>query len=88
MITQENVVRHELIGLRARVEGSSNGQLVGLQGTVVYETMSMLHLDVGDRRVKVPKAHSTWSFVVEGDRASVDGNSLRRRPHDRLGARR
>ena len=37
MITPQNLVRHELIGLKARVADSSDKKIIGLEGRVVDE---------------------------------------------------
>ena len=37
MITSENIKSHEIIGLHATIIESSNSQLKGLNGIIVYE---------------------------------------------------
>lgn len=88
MITQDNITRHELVGLHAEVVSSSNRSAVGLQGTVIYETRSMLHLRTGERTVMLPKSHCTWRFVADGADVMVDGAAIKKRPHERLVAKR
>ncbi|MDY6764184.1 MAG: ribonuclease P protein subunit, partial [Halobacteria archaeon] len=44
MITPENIVRHELIGLDCRVHDSNDEGLVGIEGMVVDETTRTLKI--------------------------------------------
>ncbi|OYT66485.1 hypothetical protein B6V00_03440 [ANME-1 cluster archaeon ex4572_4] len=71
-ITAENFLQHELIGLRAEVEESSNRDLRGLRGAVVDETRNMLVLE-DEREKKVAKAGNV-----------VSGDLLVSRPEDRI----
>ncbi|MDD9812915.1 MAG: ribonuclease P protein subunit [Thaumarchaeota archaeon] len=73
----------ELVGEPMRVVRSPCAHTVGIGGTVVDETMSMLVLRDGDRTRWLPKAGSVFSLAG----AEVDGGSLVGRPHDRRGAR-
>ena len=55
MITPGNVCRHELIGLKAAVERSTNPSQVGISGIVADETKNMLVIFSGDRLKAVQK---------------------------------
>jgi len=77
----------ELIGAAMRVVRSPCAHTVGIGGTVVDETMSMLALREGGRTRWVPKAGSAFSLESDGSVAEADGDSLVGRPHDRRGAR-
>lgn len=85
MITAENITSHELIGLHAKVIDSSNPQLVGLNGTVVDETKSMLKIDSMNEVKSVPKNISILKFLVNGNNVVVAGSRIAQRPFDRLG---
>ncbi len=87
MITPDNVMSHELIGLDVTVTGSANRQLIGLNGRVVYETKSMLEIMTGDRTKSIPKGLCTLGFALGGRRVSVDGARISKRPYDRIGAK-
>jgi len=41
MITKENIISHELIGLKTEIIDSSNKEILGLNGTIIDETKSM-----------------------------------------------
>lgn len=87
MITQDNITSHELIGLRARVASSASAQLVGMAGTVVYETKNMLLLETEGKTRYVAKKACTWEFDSDGAKITVSGADIAKRPADRIGAR-
>ena len=55
MITPENLLTHELIGLESMVMKSNNDQINGISGKVVDETKSMLFLNTMNGIKKLPK---------------------------------
>lgn len=77
----------ELVGTVMRVVRSPCAHTVGIGGTVVDETMSMLALREGGRTRWLPKAGSAFSLAAGGSESEADGDSLVGRPHDRRGAR-
>ena len=85
MITAENVVLHELIGLHAQVVKCNNAQTVGLCGKIIDETKSMLVLSTENGVKKIPKANTQWQFSFDKMKTLVDGNQLTKRPQERIG---
>lgn len=81
------VARGELIFLPVEVVQASDAGLVGLQGTVVDETLHTLTVRVGDpggRRVQVPKAGCTFRLTLpEGGTVDVEGRAIAFRSEDR-----
>jgi ribonuclease P protein subunit POP4 len=63
-LTPETLLRHELVGLRARVVESTNPDAVGIGGRVVSETMRTLTLGEGDRVWQLPKQGTTFEFAL------------------------
>ena len=88
MITAANIASHELVGLNARIVESSNLQTVGLNGTVIDETKSMLTLDTKKGIKSIAKANSRWEFSIGGSLAIVNGSDIQKRPFDRIGGSR
>jgi ribonuclease P protein subunit POP4 len=81
-----NLLQHELIGLQITVDGSTNGTLVGLHGTVVNETRNTLVIE-NEQRVekRVSKAGNWFIFTLDdGVRVRVKGERLVARPEDRI----
>lgn len=85
MRTPENLVRHELIGLKAKVVDSSNPKNVGIKGRIVDETRNILVIEKTDgKEVKLVKEENVFVFDLDGERISVDGKILVGRPEDRI----
>jgi ribonuclease P protein subunit POP4 len=84
-ITPQNILRHELIGLKMRVYRSKNTQLRGSRGLVIDETKNTLVLEQkGNRRI-IPKDVAVCRFwLPNGTIVEVDGKRLVGRPENRL----
>jgi len=84
MITPENIVRHELIGLDVRVSDSS-GKIL-LEGRVIDETRNMLVIEKEDSEKKIPKEGNFFSFLLpeSGEKVKVEGRIIVARPEDRI----
>lgn len=85
MRTPENIARHELIGLRAKVTKSSNPKNIGMEGRVVDESRDILVLEKTDgKEAKIPKEGSVFLFHIGETKVSVGGEVLVGRPEDRI----
>ncbi len=85
MITPENLVRHELIGLTVKVVGSSNPKNIGMTGRVVDETRNMIKIERPDgREAELAKEQHVFSFQLGPSWIKVDGRVLVGRPEDRI----
>lgn len=83
--TADNLVRHELIGLRIDVAESTDSGKEGISGKVVDETRNMLRIETEDGVAAVPKAESVFRFWLGTDEAvEVDGTLLVARPEERI----
>jgi len=88
-VTRRNVLRHELIGLEARVTNSSDPGVIGTYGTIVDETRDMLVIEQTGKPKIVPKAHSIFMLTLpSGEEVEVDGAKLVARPEERVRKRR
>jgi len=88
-ITKRNVLRHELIGLEARVMNSSDPKLLGTYGTIVDETRDMLVIEQAGRTKIVPKASSKFMFTCpSNEKVEVNGAKLVGQPEERVKRRR
>jgi len=81
-----NLVRHELIGLKIKVDESSNSMIRGLEGRVVDETRNMLVIEnEQSTEKKIPKAGNIFIFELNGGaQVRVKGERLIARPEDRI----
>jgi ribonuclease P protein subunit POP4 len=87
MITLENIVSHELIGLHTEIANSTNSQLVGLNGTITDETKSMITINTVNGTKMISKSNNHWKFSIENKEIIIDGSKILKRPFDRIGAR-
>lgn len=84
MITSENIAAHEFIGLQTEIIDSSNEELIGLKGKIVDETKSMFSIETTNGVKKIPKAHNKWKFFIQNHDVILFGESLCKRPSDRV----
>jgi len=87
MITPENIIQHELIGLNTTITNSSNPQFIGLNGTITNETKSMFTIKTAKGLKFIPKQHSEWTFIVNAQKLKLEGSKIQKRSHDRIGVR-
>ncbi len=86
MITAENIVRHELIGLLVRITDSANKALIGTEGLVVDETRNTLTIEVAGLEKRFIKDQCKFSFFLPKSKkwVKVDGKVIVARPEDRI----
>lgn len=85
MISPENILRHELIGLEITVADSTNKKIVGLKGKVVDESRQTLKIKTPKGEKTVIKDQCVFSFCLStGICVRVDGKQLVSRPEDRV----
>ena len=87
-LTPESLARHELIGLSAQVELSSDPGLAGLSGQVVDETRNTFLLETVQRVLRIPKKNTSLIFTLpDGQRVKVNGSVLISQPENRISKR-
>ena len=80
-----NILRHELIGLKAIVARSSNPLLVGTSGRIVDETRNTLRLSTRKGVKVIPKGDAVFRFdLSDGSAVEVEGTRLVGRPENRM----
>ena len=85
MITSENIKSHEIIGLHTTIIESSNLQLKGLNGIVVYETKNTFMLKTKNGLKTLPKLSNKWEFQINKSKIAVKGLIMHKKPQDRSG---
>ena len=86
MITPQNIMRHEFIGLQLEVAHSSHDGLKGIKGKVVDETKNTIKIedDAGKEKI-IPKKVATFHFTLpDGTIIEIEGNIIVARPEDRI----
>ena len=85
MITPENLVRHELIGLSAEVVESTNTSMVGISGRVVDETRNTFLIETRSGDKRVPKSCNCFLFTLpQGLKVKAVGSVLVSQPENRI----
>jgi len=85
MINDKNIFAHELVGLQAKIEESSDRSLVGLSGTIVLETKNMISINDGTGVKHISKlvARKIQLCLPSGS-CFINGLSLIGRSEDRV----
>ncbi len=85
MITERNIIQHELIGLKAKVIGSSNQLNVGISGKIVDETTHTLLVEQDSKDKRIFKKSTKLVFDLPNkNKVEVDGTLLEGKPWDRV----
>lgn len=84
MITAQNLVNHELIGLCTHIVDSTNPSVIGLSGEIVNETKSTLVLQTATGQKMIQKQHNKWKFTLGSQDIIIDGSLISKRPEDRI----
>jgi ribonuclease P protein subunit POP4 len=86
MITKENLLAHEIIGLNATIEKCSDRCVNNLSGRIILETKNMISIETDHGIKQIPKdaAKRIRFDLGSGSSCCVAGSSLIGRPQDRL----
>jgi ribonuclease P protein subunit POP4 len=88
MITPENLVRNELIGLSVEVAESRNPTMVGISGRVVDETRNTFLIETRSGEKRVPKSCNCFIFTLfQGLKVKAEGSVLVSQPENRISKR-
>ncbi len=84
-ITPQNVLQHELIGLKANVIESTHPGYIGVKGKIVDETKNTIVILDGGRKKRVQKSVVVLRIKLpDGSAVEVDGKDIVGRPVDRV----
>jgi len=83
-ITPENLRAHELIGLNAKVQNSTDPSRKGISGLVIDETRNTIVIETKDGAKKIPKAEAEFVFRLGNENAELSGKDILSRPEDRI----
>ena len=85
MISPQNVLRHELIGLDILVSGAANPDQRGLSGRVIDETRNLLVIETPKGVRRIPKVRSTFVVHLPGrETVEIDGSVMVLAPEKRI----
>ncbi|MBI4399841.1 ribonuclease P protein subunit [Candidatus Micrarchaeota archaeon] len=85
MITKNNILIHELIGLRVTIINSSCKNYIGIQGTIVDETKNTFVIETDNKTKIIPKKSSVFRFMLHNrEHADIWGKVLTHAPEERI----
>lgn len=85
MITVQNLLSHEWIGLRITIKGSTDPRVIDVAGSVRNETRNTLTIENQGRKLRVSKTHNVFVVTLPGgEETTVDGARMMYRPEDRV----
>ena len=87
MITADNIISHEFIGLNTEIVQSTNPQVIGLNGRIINETKSMFTINTEKGIKSIPKSTNNWKFSIQNKDFTIDGSKIAKRPFDRIGGK-
>ena len=77
LINNENLTRHEVIGLQVCVVQSSNLTHIGIKGKVIAEMKNMFIISDGDKKWGIPKDTAVYCFSLpDKSCATVNGKAF------------
>ena len=83
--TPRNIIYHELIGLHTRILSSPDPQIIGLEGTIVWETARTLIIHTNNSRKKILKRATTFLITLpDGRKVKVQGDLILGSPEERV----
>jgi ribonuclease P protein subunit POP4 len=84
MTSPENVLVHEIIGLSARIVESTDPTLIGVSGSIVFETRNMISIRTDSSLKQIAKKAATKIEIkTHSGVCFISGSSLIGRSEDR-----
>jgi ribonuclease P protein subunit POP4 len=85
MISSQNVLGHEFIGLDILVVGAANPNHRGISGTIIDETKNLLIIETSRGVLRIQKMHSTFrAHLPSGELVEIDGSVMVLAPERRI----
>lgn len=85
MRSAENILYHELIGLKIKICQCPQSNFINVVGQIIFETKNMLIIKIFNRIKKIEKniIHKCIIYL-ETNACFISGNQLIGRPEDRI----
>jgi ribonuclease P protein subunit POP4 len=84
MISSQNILSHELIGLDVLVVSASNPTHMGVSGSIVDETKNMFAIQTAQGVKQIPKWRSIFRMSLQDSRiVEIDGSVIALAPEKR-----
>jgi ribonuclease P protein subunit POP4 len=83
-ITPENVHRHELIGLQAKIKQSTEPSRNKIKGKITNETKNTITIQTTNGEKKIPKNETTFEIKIGNQKKILKGKKINAKPCDRI----
>lgn len=84
VVTADNILVHELVGLQVKIIESSDPTLENIKGIIVFETKNMISIRTNGGVKQIPKlAAKKIELHMQSGACFISGSSLIGRPEDR-----
>ncbi len=84
MISPQNVIRHELIGLDVLVSGATNPHHRGICGCIIDETKNLVVIMTSQGAKRIPKMHTRFQLHIGSRIVEIDGSVMALAPEKRI----
>jgi len=84
MRTPKNILKHELVGLHAKIVSARNSANCGISGKIVDETNHTLVLEQAGKEKRIFKKCVELQLDLDGKQVNICGADLEGRPWDRI----
>ncbi len=83
-LRKENIHKHELIGLYARIQDSHDESCIGIEGRIIDETKNTFKIETTGYEKTIPKDGTKLSVRIANGNVGIDASKLKFRPEDRI----
>lgn len=83
-VTKDNIHKHELIGLSAKVISSTDSSQKGISGKIVNETKKTLRIEVDGKEKVLQKKGTILALRIKNQEIKLNVSQLTFRPEDRI----
>ena len=87
-ITKENLLGHEMIGLKVKVINSTDDGKKGKEGVIVNETQNTFVIlstaPKAKEEIVLPKHECEFEFDLGNEKVKINGKDVLRRPEERV----
>jgi len=80
----ENILRHELIGLKCEIKDATNKSNIGLSGEIIDETLKTIVLETNAGRKRIAKKGTIFRIKLGDKNVLIHGDYILARPEDRI----
>jgi len=80
----KDIIRYELIGLKAEIIDSKNKDNIGIKGQIIDETKHTLVIEHKGAKKRLFKENIILKIKINNQTTTIDGKLLSGRPKERL----